>query len=318
MFAIALDDGGGLISAATSGLASALNLDSSLRGMFSAKQAKENIRENMSTINAAFRGPAKANVERMFNWWSDRIQKRVGKVGRENVNPIEEGYWVLEQMEAAGLTLVNFDGEVGFIGPDFKKHFGQHDPAGVKLTSRIQTYLDQPYAIWQREVIQEAMGLDGKDVPVSPRDIYSIPGLVDSELLQDSRGEPVPPTFQIFDGVHLDSQFILRKSPADFGGVILQGVALDGRILDVPRAKHRVEYIGPDGIEHTILPGQPLSIFSDRLISSSPEGADDFLGLLGRTAKRNLTKAFPDLMRQSALEAFEETGSLAEILTIGQ
>jgi hypothetical protein len=272
----------------------------------------KNLRENQSQVYRAFLNPSKKNVDHIIDWWSMRVQRQAGrKGGMQNVDPVEEAHYIWSQMRGQGFKFMNIDGEVGIVGPDTRDHFGPDDPRQETFRNRLDGWLDQPYAIWQREVLSQALGVDPENVPVTPRDIYrSTPDLVDPALVADERGVSVPIEFQIFDGTNRDSLFTLRKTPEDWGGVIVSGVAIDGRVLPVPRAKNRVEYVGPDQRTHTIVPGTPLLVFSQHLVQTDADKfVDARLGLQGRASRRLLDKAVNDLTADFTNEfapAFQE------------
>lgn len=245
-------------------------------------------RTRMTDIQAAFMGPTKPIMDRMFGRWAVRIQ-------RTNNTPVEAATWVMGQMRSEGFHIVNFDGEATMV-QDIMQHFGSDDPRvrgaigkdrriltgfgtskiqeeTVRIqtfTERVAAYVKSPLLPWQRSVIQQALQLSPSETPRTVEEIYTrVPHIVNPNLFLDSRGNLVEGmTFVVSDGTNNDAQFTLRKTAADFGGVILQPLAFDGRLLPVARALQDVEYEGPDGEMHILRRDEPISLFTDQLFDS--------------------------------------------------
>lgn len=238
--------------------------NTNLPGSMFVEDASTEYSVNLSNIQANFSGPTKPIVDRMFELWAMRVQVT-------NDTPSEAANFVFEMMKADGYHFTNIDGEVTIVqDPQF--HFGPDDPGGRELRFKIEQYLEQPLKPWQQDVMVRALGIE--NLPTRPEtlaDLYFfVPDLVNPSLIQDDRGVRSPIDITVSEGVNRDSQFTLRKSAFDFGGVILHGrdPTNPQRILPTIRAKHNVTYIGPDGQERTLAAGEPLMVFSFQLLES--------------------------------------------------
>ena len=246
-------------------------------------------RTRMTDLQAAMLGPSKEIVDRMFGLWSVRVQ-------RTNDDPIMAAQWVLGQMRDQGFRMVNLDGEVTMVQDPFG-HFGPDEPRGqirdsnerrtlVGVTSRhgvrveklpietfndrVAAYVQAPLQAWQRDVIQRALQLQPFETPRTMADVYTrVPDLVNPTFFRDDIGNTLEGIqFVVSDGTNRDAQFTLRKTAADFGGVIIQPMTFDGRLVPVARARQDVEWIGIDGETHLIRRGEPLTVFTDQLFDA--------------------------------------------------
>lgn len=258
------------------------------------KRSSENHRERMTFLQAAFLGPSKDIVDRMFGLWSIRVQ-------RTDDDPVQAAQWVFGQFRDQGFRIVNFDGEVtliqdpfGHFGPDEPRERGRGDDdrrilLGVAtgnlreddvpietFNERVAAYVESPLAPWQRDVIQRALQLVPSETPRTMAEVYvRVPNLVNPDFFRDDFGNLLEGIkFVVSDGTNRDAQLTLRKMAADFGGVIIQPMTFDGRLVPVARARQDVEWIGIDGETHLIKRGEPLTVFSDQLFDSVVRDAE--------------------------------------------
>ena len=251
-------------------------------------------KERMTDIQSAFMGPTKSTMDKMFGLWSVRVQ-------RTGDSPVEAAIWVQGQMRSQGWHIVNFDGEATMV-QDIMQHFGSDEPRARGATGkrrriitgigssllteetvpiqtfqeRVAAYTRSPLMAWQRDAIQQALQLEPSETPRTVEEIYiRVPQIVNPDFFRDSFGNFVGGIrFVVSDGTNSDAQFTLRKTAADFGGVIIQPLAFDGRLVPVARALQDVEYIGPDGEAHILRRGEPISVFTDQLFDLVVEDLD--------------------------------------------
>ena len=277
-------------SAAFAEVLSVEGLDTQTEGGFLGfgSQPAEDHRVRMTDLQAAMLGPSKDIIDRMFGLWSVRVQSTQD-------DPVQAAQWVLGQMRDQGFRMVNLDGDVTMVQDPFG-HFGPDEPRSVgrgeksrailtgtatantrvedvsieTFTERVAAYTQSPLQPWQRDVIQRALGLERSETPRTIGELYTrVPDLVNPDFFKDSFGNLVEGIqFVVSDGTNRDAQFTLRKTAADYGGVIIQPMTFDGRLVPVARAKQDVEWIGIDGELHIIRRGEPLSIFSNQLFDS--------------------------------------------------
>ncbi len=241
------------------------NLQNAVKRMF--VSPSEDFNENMSFIQSAFMGPTKPIVDRMMEVWAMRVQTT-------DDTPVEAANFVFEVMKADGFHFQNLDGETTIVqDPQF--HFGPDDPSGVDLQVNVLKYIEQPLAEWQKSVLIQALDIRPPAAPPTTiAELYqSVPTLVNPERIRDSRGNKLPLEFTISEGTNGDAQATLRAGELDWGGVILQArdPSNPQRLFPVIRARKNVTYTGPDGQEHVIVAGQPLSVFSFHLLETELE-----------------------------------------------
>lgn len=219
-------------------------------------------RERMSELQAAFFGPSSDIVDRMFGLWAVRVQTT-------DDDPATAANYVWQQMKDQGFRFTNVGGRATIV-QDFIGHFGEDDPRAGAVEDKINEWSSTPLPAWQRDVIQRALGIQPFETPLTMTELYAAdPETVNPAFVLDDRGEAISLRFGISDGTNRDAQFTLRKTPFDYGGVIVQPVAADGRVLPLIRAKHDVEYTGPDGETYILRAGEPLSVFSDHIWSAA-------------------------------------------------
>lgn len=231
--------------------------------------------EQMSSLQLAFLQSETRDVDNMFNLWALRIQETLD-------TPEEAAQWVYGNMQDSGLRIVNMDGDIRLV-EDPLGHFGPESPTGKEhfvgiaqepqeittFSERVNAYVHSPMLPWQRTVIQLALGLSPKDTPVTMAGIYTRLDTVNPLFVRDSQGKvDTGIQFVVSDPRHTASQSTLRKSADHFGGIILQPITRDGRLLPQARAKFPVDWTDPDGVQHSIQIGEPLSVFSDHLFNS--------------------------------------------------
>ena len=245
-------------SAAFAEVLSVASMDSRVPGSAFTPEG-ETHREQMTELQSAFLGPSTDVIDRMFGLWSVRVQTT-------DDGPAEAANWVWGQMKDQGMRFVNIGGESTIV-QDPVGHFGPDDPRGIALGDQIQEWVSSELPPWQRDVIQRALDLSPGEVPFTTAGLYTtLPQLVNPDFFLDDLGNLQVPRFVMSDGTNRDAQFTPRKGPFDFGGVIIQPVAFDGRLMPVIRALRDTQYVDPDGQTHVIREGEPLSIFSSHML----------------------------------------------------
>lgn len=230
--------------------------------------------ERMSALQLAFLQSETSDVDDMFNLWSLRIQETQD-------TPEEAAQWVYGNMQDSGFRIVNMDGDIRLV-EDPREHFGLESPTSKEyfvgttqeiqeittFSERVAAYAHSPMLAWQSTVVQKALGLSVHNRPVTMAGIYARLDVVNPLFIRDTQGRvDTGIQFVVSDPRHTASQSTLRKSADHFGGIILQPMTRDGRLLPLARAKFPVDFIDSNGVQHSIQIGEPLSVFSDHLFS---------------------------------------------------